>query len=139
VIELAAASLRKTGALRLRVSGSSMLPAILPGDVLSIRQVSAAQAAAGDVVLFRREDRFFVHRVLRREAGGLVTRGDALAAADPPVADSELLGKVVAIERRGRPVGPAATAGRRLASWVFARSPLAGRLFTRWSARGGLA
>lgn len=141
MIELAAVSLLKTGALRLRVSGSSMLPAVRPGDVLTIHRCPARDAARGDLLLVRRGDRFFVHRMLRREGDAIVTRGDAVRSADPPVAFEDLLGKVVSIERRGRSVTPPASTGpaTRVAAWAFARSALAGRLFTRWNTIGGRA
>lgn len=141
MVELAAASLENTGALRLRVSGSSMLPAVRPGDVLSIRRCAATEARAGDLVLFRRGDRLFVHRVLRAAAGAVETRGDAMDVPDPPVAAPDLLGKVVAIERRGRAFAPRAGTRmlERAAARLFRRSALAGRLFTRWNARAGRA
>ena len=116
MVELAAASLRASGRLRMRVLGSSMLPAIRPGDIVTVRSGEPAEASPGDVVLFMRENRFFVHRVVRSEMSGLVTRGDAVPAEDPPVQPYEFLGFVVATQR-----------GPRLL-------PLAGRLLSRLKA-----
>jgi signal peptidase I len=99
---LAADVLRATGSLRLAASGYSMLPTLWPGDLLTIQALSFDQVQAGDVVLFAREGRFFIHRVLRKlEMGGhgrLVTRGDAMPDADAPVSEEELLGKVVSAQ-----------------------------------------
>jgi signal peptidase len=139
VVELAAASLELTGVLRLKVSGSSMLPAIRPGDVLTIHRFAHGGASAGDVVLFRREGRFFVHRILRREGAGFIARGDAARSCDPWVADSDLLGRVVSVERGGRQVEPRVGAPQKLAARVFAWWPLGGRLFTRWNASASRA
>ena len=111
MIELATESLRLAGRLRLRVNGSSMLPAIRAGDILEVRAARASAMAPGKVVLFRRDGRFFAHRVVRRDDGHLVTRGDALDHDDAPIGDRELLGEVVRVER---------------SPWAFAM-----RIFTR--------
>ena len=119
----------------MRVIGSSMLPAIRPGDIVTVRSGLPARAAIGEVVLFLRESRFFVHRVVGRRGSALVTRGDALATPDPPVEPGEFLGFVVATERGRRPpAGPRQSALDRAAASLFRRSPFAGRLFTRLNA-----
>ena len=58
----------------------------------------------GDVVLFSRKGRLFVHRVVEMSGGAVVTRGDSMLDADPPVAVSDVLGRVESIER-GRVAG----------------------------------
>jgi signal peptidase I len=104
---------RTFGGVRLRVFGTSMVPSILPGDVVSIRQASLQDISVGDVVVFLRMGRLFVHRVVDRKVPGtvglsadwrLITRGDRLRHNDPPVSSPELLGRVVSIERDNREV-----------------------------------
>lgn len=110
---LAAEVLRETGKLRLVARGHSMLPVLWPGDLLNIEAASFDQVCSGDVVLFTREDRFFVHRIVRRcEARdesmrpSLVTRGDSMPEADAPVFPEELLGRVVSFQRHGERAAP---------------------------------
>jgi hypothetical protein len=62
--ELATETLRSFGQLRLRVNGASMLPAVWPGDILTVIRDTAAQALPGDIVLFGREGRLVAHRVV---------------------------------------------------------------------------
>jgi signal peptidase I len=62
--ELAAEVIRSFGSLRLRVVGASMLPAVWPGDLLSVRSDDAAEAVPGDIVVFKREGRLVAHRVV---------------------------------------------------------------------------
>lgn len=104
--ELVAESLRSTGRVRLRVSGRSMFPWIRPGDVLFICQAELHQVLSGNVVVFVREGRLVVHRVIQKcgtpSEPLLVTKGDAVADADAPVSSVELLGCVAAIYRGGR-------------------------------------
>jgi hypothetical protein len=147
---LAAEVLRKSGRLRLAAMGQSMLPTLWPGDLLNVCAVQFDEVAAGDVVLFTREDRFFIHRVLgnRDSAGGstgpsLVTRGDSMRTADAPVLPEELLGRVVSVSRnhvKDFPVG-----GARWSRWVglvLAYSDLLRRMVLRlhaWRSRDGAA
>lgn len=62
--ELAAEVLRSFGELRFRANGSSMLPAVWPGDMLLVRSQDAAAVVPGDIVLFGRGGRLFAHRVV---------------------------------------------------------------------------
>jgi hypothetical protein len=97
-LELAVEVLRSFGELRFRALGESMLPSIFPGDIVVAHRARIECFAAGDVALFSREGRFYAHRVVERFSEGgrirLVTRGDSVPAADPPITQSELLGRV---------------------------------------------
>ena len=99
-------ALRDAGAVYLRALGSSMLPWLLSGDLLFIQRVEVPRVRPGEIVLFARQERLFVHRVIRkRRRDGqllLMSKGDALPRADGPVSSAELLGRVVWIERGGR-------------------------------------
>lgn len=127
---MAAELLRSFGELRLQVTGSSMLPALWPGDILTIRQINLPEATPGQIVLYLRAGRLFAHRVLecgqRGGAAVLITRGDALETPDLPVDADELLGRVVRVARGGRefvPRPPAAwedLLSRFLRAWGFA-------------------
>src|SRR5438874_13537141 len=81
--QLAAAVLQSHGGVRLRVTGTSMLPSVRPGDLLCIGHQDAAEAQAGDIVLFGREGRLSAHRVVRKVGSRgecyWITGGDSLA------------------------------------------------------------
>lgn len=86
--------MQRFGAVRLRVHGTSMQPAIMPGAVLQVRR-SAGPPSPGSVILFRTYGRLVAHRVLAHTPDGrLLTRGDALQAPDPPVSADDVLGVV---------------------------------------------
>jgi Peptidase S24-like len=120
---LAAEVLVRFGEVRLRVMGSSMLPSVQPGDVLTIQRCVMSVVESGAIVLFTREGRLFAHRVVARRNTHLVTRGDALEWQDPPVRQDQLLGRVVTVTRNGRRrQPPSLTIGRRIAAAVVRRS-----------------
>jgi len=99
--DLAWEVLQRFGQLHVRVTGASMLPAIWPGDVVTIRSSQLTDVSPGDLVLFHRDRRFFVHRVLEMSGNSLLTRGDSVLGPDPPVSPDELLGRVVSITGAG--------------------------------------
>ena len=137
-IELAAESLRRTGRLRMRATGSSMLPAIFPGDVLCVSRCDVSAIAPGSVILWRRDDRLYAHRVVQASGNKFVTRGDSHGDDDPAVDSADVLGQVVEVERGGRTIamGPASLA-QRIAARVLGFS-YAARLFMRLRLAGSV-
>ncbi len=137
-LSLAIEMLRSVGEARLAVGGGSMFPSIWPGDILEIHRVAAADLAPGDIVVFARENRLVVHRVLRvnreRDEVVLITRGDRSPRADSPVSANELLGRVRAIRRGHRNIIPRRTRWPQIASWVLRRSELGSRLLLHLAA-----
>jgi signal peptidase I len=101
------------GVVRLRVTGTSMVPSILPGDLVTVRRTSLNEISPGAVVLFTREGGFAVHRVVAKadafDQSCLLTRGDRLQHNDPPVTSAALLGRIESIERVGRQFQPRIT------------------------------
>jgi signal peptidase I len=132
--ELACEVLRSSGRLRLQVTGRSMLPTILPGDVLVIDRATVDKVSKGDVVLFRRDRRFVVHRVVTKSAehsdGAILTQGDAMPTPDMPVSDGALMGKVSFIIRNGRCIEPSRVLGipERAVAAIVQRSAVAARV-----------
>jgi len=98
---------RTSGEVTLKLTGTSMLPALWPGDVVTVRKCDLAELQPRQIVLFHREGTLVAHRVLVASQNQLVTQGDSVPACDPPVNASEVVGQVIAISRNGRliPVG----------------------------------
>lgn len=124
--------LRSGQQLRFRASGKSMLPFIRSGDVLHIDSDSPVRY--GDVILFcAGDERLVVHRVVRvvRERGeaGVVVRGDALSVPDGFFPVREILGRVVALDRRGRTICVDAGLQRWLGLLWLSTWPLSHRLY----------
>jgi hypothetical protein len=112
-------SLKNGRAVRFRAPGRSMHPTIRHAEMVIVAPLTPAGLALGDIVLSRCGEKLTVHRFVRRTADPtedadpseprrpmVVLRGDACRVCDPPIPESRILGKVVAIERRGRRVNP---------------------------------
>jgi peptidase S24-like protein len=107
-LDLAAEVLHRFGEVRFIAHGSSMIPSIYPGDLLTVRSDSASDARRGEIVFFLLGGRPFVHRVMRKwpERNRVVfaTRGDALPKEDPSIDASQLLGRITQVQRRGKSI-----------------------------------
>ena len=90
----------------MRVRGGSMFPSLRAEDVLVIAPMVPDQIRRGAVILAHCGDRLVAHRVrhVRLEAGVTIitTRGDNRRDDDAAITSKEVIGKVVAVERRGR-------------------------------------
>lgn len=125
--ELVCDAARISGVVRLKVAGASMLPALWPGDVLTVRRCNSSELKQEQIALCRRDGRLTAHRIKQVSGDGLILRGDALPRFDPPVQASEVVGRVVAISRAGRPVRLEQTFWQRVVSFMLRRSDLFAR------------
>ncbi len=81
------------GGLELPAEGTSMRPTIDPGTILAVE--ASDRPRPGEVWAFVADDgQIVIHRFWRRNAAGLVFRGDANAHPDPPVRPDQLVGRV---------------------------------------------
>ena len=118
--------LRQQGRCCLRVSGTSMLPTLWPGDFVRVK--SPSSPSVGEIVLCRRGGRFFLHRLVAvadQPGGEFVARGDSMPQADAPGAVDEIVGVLDGVGRGANWVG----VPRRPPMW----SKLAGSLLARSS------
>jgi len=95
--------LKQQGRVHLRVRGSSMLPWVRPGDVAVIRRAGIDEMRCGDVVLFTREARLFVHRLVEKHGtfgdAQFLAKGDAHPGPDGMVDRELVLGRVIRLYR----------------------------------------
>lgn len=126
--ELAFDLARSSGVARLRVNGASMLPAVWPGDVVTVQHRNPGDLLPGQIIVYRREDLLVVHRITRNAGDHLITRGDARPFNDPPVKAIEILGHVVSIHRNRRHINPEQSTWQRAISSVLRRSDFSTRL-----------
>ncbi len=115
-VDLAAEVLGTGSRIRLRAFGTSMLPSIWPGDVLTIAPYIAAEVAVGDIICVRESDRLIIHRLIGSQevsSGSCgerevfwITRGDSAKGEDSAISERQILGHITAIRRNGRWIRP---------------------------------
>lgn len=104
-LEQARQLLSRSLPVELRMSGSSMRPAIEDGDVVTIEPIADEPVRQGDIVLYHsRFDTAVIHRVIRIDKSAeraVLTRGDSASQSDLPVSIHRVLGRVKLVERAG--------------------------------------
>ena len=106
-IELSTQLLRHGEKIRFQAPGHSMQPTIREGEVITIEPVEPSAVRKGDIILYRWDNGIIAHRVIDVELKGdtvsrFIVRGDAEHTCDDPVNSSQVLGKIVSVERKGR-------------------------------------
>ena len=100
-----------------------MLPTLWPGDLLTVQSLGAEEVEPGEIVLYMRSDRFFVHRIVSKNLGSGQCVADYpgrlhVRRMIRPIGRSELLGKVTEVQRSGLDISAGAKA--------FAHPPASG-------------
>jgi hypothetical protein len=103
---LSADILRRGKSLRFQARGASMQPLLRDGDRLLVQPIEAGRVRVGDVVLCSiGPDCLVVHRVMRRLPGPdgylFLMQGDRAEQPDGWIQQSQVYGRVAAIERAG--------------------------------------
>ena len=122
---------RTFGQVRLRVTGSSMLPSLWPGDVLTVRRRAMRELRPGEILLWHREGQLWAHRIIRHHHDHVVTRGDALLHDDAPVWEHEIVGAVVAVMRQRQAVRLPWRRRQRIVSYLLRHCESAALLLLR--------
>ena len=105
-LEQARQLLSRSLPVELRMSGSSMSPAIEDGDIITVEPVTDEPIRQGDIVLYHtRFDTAVIHRIVRIDRSSseksVLTRGDSATQNDLPVPIHRVLGRVKLVERAG--------------------------------------
>jgi signal peptidase I len=82
-----------------------MHPSIKNEDIITVVPIAPSGVKVGDVILYRTAQNVIAHRVVRikknKGTPHFILRADALGASKEQVAASQVLGKVVFVERSG--------------------------------------
>jgi len=101
--QLCACLLNQGLRVRVRVSGASMAPFLITGDVVHLTAADPGGMRRGDILFIQDPRRgYYLHRLLRRPQirgqSMLQTRGDGHWHLDDPVSSRQVLARVTGIE-----------------------------------------
>jgi len=107
--ELSADLLHAGFALRFTAQGSSMMPLLKSGDILTVKPVQAQQVRIGDVLLCSvSTERLVAHRIIRRRWAdngfAFLLQGDRVDKPDGWITQDQIHGRVESLERSGRQI-----------------------------------
>ena len=104
--------------LKIKADGYSMYPTVKPGSVIYIEPLTENMSPApGEIIAWKRESGFVVHRLVRIIRNGdktiYFTRGDSCVYEDQPVTKEIIAGRVVRVENLNEEIISAAGLARR--------------------------
>lgn len=145
ILSVAAALQQASRVVESTVQGACMGASLPDGSAIRIQLCQGARYEPGEVVACLVGTKLVTHRVVYdgtrgQSAGVLITRSDDKLLPDPPVHVRSVLGRVIAIETRGRWIPPPApakdTAPRRAIAWaVLVVIAALSRVSARWAGR----
>ncbi len=77
------------------VATGSMSPTINVGDVVIVKITK--EVNENDIIVFKEENNFITHRLIQKEEGQIITKGDANNSEDKSITEDSILGKVITI------------------------------------------
>jgi len=83
------------GMAPLIVMSGSMEPAIMPGDVVVIREQAPQKYKLGDIATYLVGTTTYTHRIIGEENGGFILKGDKNNVVDDTVPAEQFVGKVL--------------------------------------------
>ena len=87
------------------VVGNSMWPFLASRrDKVTLRKAEIGSLKKGDIVLFKTEDRYFLHRITKLKNRVFQTTGDSNCYHDNFVLTENVLGRVVSFTRKGKQI-----------------------------------
>ena len=85
--------------------GRSMMPLLRQRrDIIEIRKKQPGRCKKYDVVLYKRGDKYILHRILKLRPDGYVIAGDNNAFLETDITDGQILGVMTRVIRNGRSV-----------------------------------
>lgn len=79
------------------IASESMQPVLNRGDIVFIKGIEGKEDInIGDVVVYKSENGFIIHRVIEKGTDTAIVKGDANEEPDPPVEYSQIVGKAIA-------------------------------------------
>jgi len=79
------------------VSSNSMEPVLEKGDLILIKGARKGDIKIGDIIVYKGENGFIIHRVIKIQEENLITKGDANIYPDLPVEYEKVIGRTVNI------------------------------------------
>ena len=79
------------------ITSGSMWPVLKTNDLIFMKGISGSQAEIGQIIIYQNTKGFTIHRLIRKQNGKLVTKGDANNVEDTPITEADVVGRAVYI------------------------------------------
>ena len=83
-----------------RLEGNSMFPIIKNSDKITIAYVPYLNLKSGDIILFEKENKLILHRIIKKNKSSVITKGDNMVFLDKEINKKDILGKVIKLNNQ---------------------------------------
>jgi len=77
------------------ITSESMWPVLKKNDIIFITKAVKSDLRIGDIIVFKNERGFTIHRIIEMKDNTLTTKGDANNISDLPISYDEIIGKTL--------------------------------------------
>lgn len=99
--------LEKNGAFVYTNVGYSMMPLLRQyKDIIEIRKKEPGRCKKYDVVLYKRGEKYILHRILKVLPDGYLIAGDHCVIVEKDIKDKNILGVMTRVRRNGKEITP---------------------------------
>ncbi len=77
------------------ITSSSMWPQLKVNDLIFMKGITGKEAEVGQVIIYKNQKGFTIHRLIRKSNGKLVTKGDANNIEDIPITEDQVVGRAI--------------------------------------------
>jgi len=91
--------------IKVKVLDKGMMPAIMIGDLVEVQPIHAMNLRTSHIIFYRQGENFLVRRIAAvtfGQSAEFTVKGDSLEKDEPTVQASQIIGKVIALERDGQ-------------------------------------
>ncbi len=92
--------IKSSNSFSLKAEGNSMVPLLLPGDLVRYKKKTFSQINVNDICLVKLTNIFATHRVIYKTGSYLITKGDNNLTSDSKIYPKNLLAKAYSIKRK---------------------------------------
>lgn len=98
--------LEKTQSFYMQVKGGSMYPFVRNGDSIEVLPLKQEynNIKKGEIILFTRNNYFYVHRVIKKAGDNFITKGDFSFGTDGNIPKNDIFARVISVQRNGRKI-----------------------------------
>lgn len=83
------------------ITSGSMWPVLKKGDMVFIKGTeNKEEINIGDIIVYRNERGFTIHRVIKINDSTVITKGDANNVFDKPIKYEEIIGKTLTVKEK---------------------------------------
>ena len=79
------------------ITSGSMWPTLKTNDLILMKGISGSQAEVGQIIIYQNVKGFTIHRLIRKQNGKLITKGDANNVEDAPITEADVVVRAVYI------------------------------------------